>query len=378
MALEPKRTYSKFEDDAVITRESVYMARISSTISFKKPNFEKTLADWQPAKKSHKTFRQRCTKWENGGFCMTNIGIITLSAAFCLCIPPNLSSHEEKENFENWSLSIFGTIIFTGALTLSSLSLLFLWLTHLTDPGVIPRENQIEIRMLKEGERNCETCNIIKPPRAKHCRYCDHCVKVFDHHCPYAGVCVGNGNYLFFFLLLFSGLISMIYVFIFSLWFVLDDWLIPGKMRDGLCVQLMLGVFLTIFSCLIVVLVGQLSAYHIFIAAKGQTTNERVLTKRKEKALKTSEGTNLCGSSKIETVWKEPLLVRQNSRESQLGRQNSNKSGSADVSYFVLSPDLNDKEVQESKIPFRFDKEVQDGKRPYRIFSSGGDRFVDL
>merc|ERR550534_1443348 len=108
---------------------------------------------------------------------------------------------------------------------MSSLRMVELW--HEIEgvvPGVIPRRAEMEMRIISKGERICEECNIIRPRKGHHCRQCDHCVKVFDHHCPYAGVCIGNGNYLFFVLLLFSGMISSTYVSVFSVWFLKQNW----------------------------------------------------------------------------------------------------------------------------------------------------------
>jgi len=213
MAFERRRTHSRYDDEG-FTGETY--SRITKTISFKTPKVKQTIITWKPAK-TQKSFKERCTRWETGGFCMTNIGIVTVAVMFCYCIPSNL--FVSKDNIghpHKLSDNPGGMLVFALALTSSSISLLCLWLTHITDPGVIPRQREIEIRMLNEGERHCDECKIIRPPRGKHCRYCNHCVEVFDHHCPYAGVCIGNGNYLFFCLLLLSGIISSTYVSIFS------------------------------------------------------------------------------------------------------------------------------------------------------------------
>ncbi|XP_057289446.1 palmitoyltransferase ZDHHC12-B-like [Hydractinia symbiolongicarpus] len=57
--------------------------------------------------------------------------------------------------------------------------------------------------MLEKSARNlrlrrCGFCNIIQPLRAKHCEECKHCVRRYDHHCPWIGNCVGERNHKFF------------------------------------------------------------------------------------------------------------------------------------------------------------------------------------
>lgn len=54
----------------------------------------------------------------------------------------------------------------------------------------------------------CASCRIYKPPRSKHCRHCDLCIKRFDHHCPwYTSIlyrvsnCIGYNNYKVFIIL---------------------------------------------------------------------------------------------------------------------------------------------------------------------------------
>eukprot|EP00268_Persea_americana_P041270 TRINITY_DN4109_c0_g1_i8.p1 TRINITY_DN4109_c0_g1~~TRINITY_DN4109_c0_g1_i8.p1 ORF type:complete len:294 (+),score=35.91 TRINITY_DN4109_c0_g1_i8:167-1048(+) len=41
----------------------------------------------------------------------------------------------------------------------------------------------------------CSYCNVIQPPRTKHCHDCDKCVLQFDHHCVWLGTCIGQGNH---------------------------------------------------------------------------------------------------------------------------------------------------------------------------------------
>lgn len=105
---------------------------------------------------------------------------------------------------------------FAAALTtLYALCLVLGLCTAATEPGIISRmPNSVVVKppSPKAGTRDdllgardpqyCEVCNIYQPPRARHCKKCDNCVNVYDHHCFWLGTCIGARNYSYFMLYL--------------------------------------------------------------------------------------------------------------------------------------------------------------------------------
>ena len=57
----------------------------------------------------------------------------------------------------------------------------------------------------------CDTCDLPKPARSKHCGLCNACCEKFDHHCVWLNACVGLHNYKYF--MLFLLLHSMICIY---------------------------------------------------------------------------------------------------------------------------------------------------------------------
>lgn len=61
-----------------------------------------------------------------------------------------------------------------------------------------------------EKENECGKCNKWKPERAHHCRICERCVLIMDHHCPWMGNCVGYHNLKPFFLYCFFSFMAFV------------------------------------------------------------------------------------------------------------------------------------------------------------------------
>lgn len=105
-------------------------------------------------------------------------------------------------------LSIFQRVC---VVVLGSLPYIFLYLAAYTDPGTVSLGNlkhhlslyPYDYALFHPGHR-CYTCNLLKPPRSKHCPVCKRCVGRLDHHCIFINNCVGVGNHHWFLLLLLS------------------------------------------------------------------------------------------------------------------------------------------------------------------------------
>ena len=66
-----------------------------------------------------------------------------------------------------------------------------------SSPIVLPVRS--EAKTINVETRFCVLCSMEQPLRARHCRNCNHCVALYDHHCPWLGVCVAERNRFRFF-----------------------------------------------------------------------------------------------------------------------------------------------------------------------------------
>jgi len=172
-------------------------------------------------------------------------------------------------------------MLFFVGLFLCVANLLFLFLTAFTEPGIIPRRppSQLLESMspdMREKVQYCHTCRIIRPPRAKHCRYCDNCVEVFDHHCPWTGTCIGVRNYPYFFIFVVLTVLSSGFAAAVT-GYVIEQWVEGISMHldpTMVYVRDTVAPLICTWTLVVFLLVGALLIFHIFLIGRAQSTNE--------------------------------------------------------------------------------------------------------
>lgn len=115
------------------------------------------------------------------------------------------------------------------------LSELFLFITALSDPGIIQLKQYYQSSLSNKKSKNnsnnsnnhnninneeeekeveeeesasfledensmpyCDVCNISQPRGTAHCSFCNCCIEGLDHHCPWMGKCIGKKNMFWF------------------------------------------------------------------------------------------------------------------------------------------------------------------------------------
>jgi len=135
----------------------------------------------------------------------------------------------------------------------------------------------------------CYLCNAHVHKRSKHCRRCDKCVDVFDHHCPWLNTCVGAINYRYFLSLLVATLSLTLLQVVTALHAILrlatsrDAALADlHAVYDGFpaVAYLVLHIFTLVLVALAWLGLMQLFTFHIGLIYTGVTTYEFIVAQR--------------------------------------------------------------------------------------------------
>eukprot|EP00921_Rhytidocystis_pertsovi_P008426 GHVQ01013798.1.p1 GENE.GHVQ01013798.1~~GHVQ01013798.1.p1 ORF type:complete len:344 (-),score=16.71 GHVQ01013798.1:758-1789(-) len=169
----------------------------------------------------------------------------------------------------------------------------------LTEPGILPRRYPLPDEVPNDGANAtrdimingvvvsckwCVTCKLFRPPRSKHCVYCDNCVQRFDHHCPWVSNCVGLRNYRYFVGFVISTTLLTIYVMVIDGLVILTkayqaEQIIRGVSPEALVTTVVANPMLTfmfLFLCCVFCPLLNLSLFHCYLIARNLTTNEEI------------------------------------------------------------------------------------------------------
>ncbi|KAI9027182.1 DHHC palmitoyltransferase-domain-containing protein [Phycomyces nitens] len=172
------------------------------------------------------------------------------------------------------------------------------YLAVTTDPGKVPSD-WVPAVVIKEnkplgitGPRVCKACNIYKPPRSHHCRYCKRCVLKMDHHCPWIDNCVGHGNYPHFMRFVIYVDLACSYVVGLLVWrvrIILDSIRHFQFNAEPSTPEIVFMVLNFVLAFVVLFCVGILSVYHLYCIAKNQSTIEGWERGKVEKLVKRSK-----------------------------------------------------------------------------------------
>ncbi|KAJ2780795.1 Palmitoyltransferase [Coemansia javaensis] len=153
-------------------------------------------------------------------------------------------------------------------------------------PGYVPLgweppragANVYELKRDTLKPRYCRICKGFKPPRSHHCSDCDRCVLKLDHHCPYIGQCVGFGNQGHFLRFIYSVDVTCAMAMalhamrLYEL--VVDS--VNGTYYARQPTQTEVAFLIVNITLLffVLLLVGVLSCYHLYLVARNTTTIE--------------------------------------------------------------------------------------------------------
>ncbi|XP_020650479.3 palmitoyltransferase ZDHHC12 isoform X3 [Pogona vitticeps] len=211
--------------------------------------------------------------WEGGWLVRGAQTGLSWGIALALFLHPT-DLQREVERGELLQPLLFVTLIFFSTVLYFAVSLM--------DPGYVEQDQDGEKGSTREEQksmlspavptlrlRRCGYCMLKQPMRAKHCQTCQHCIRRYDHHCPWVKNCIGERNHPLFIIYLAVQLVVL-------LWALLEAWSgLHFEQFSWAWLQrnsILLLSFLVIVVCTVVAVLLLVS--HLYLASCNTTTWE--------------------------------------------------------------------------------------------------------
>lgn len=153
------------------------------------------------------------------------------------------------------------------------------------DPFIKDKLKSNEPIECEVGQSICTICNSTIGALSKHCGACNKCIENFDHHCKWLNNCIGIQNYKYFIALLWSLLINILTLIIFSIILFseyqnnFNDF---DKRVNNPQVYIAFVAITFVVSLIILIGCSYLISFHTYLKCKGISTFDYILMKREK------------------------------------------------------------------------------------------------